>query len=158
MRWVRLLQAEVAYAQGQFQSSLNLLAASAATQDLQRPELIAASQALLRLPGHPMQTHITRQLRQRVQMAPHDGQAWDHLARQLTHQGQSLAALRAEGEAQVARLDWSGAVDRFRAAQDMAKQSRMQAGDHIEASIVDVRLRFAQARLQELNAPSSSTR
>jgi predicted Zn-dependent protease len=158
MRWVRLLQAEVAYAQGQFQSSLNLLAASAATQDLQRPELIAASQALLRLPGHPMQAHITRQLRQRVQRAPHDGQAWDHLSRQLTQQGQALAALRAEGEAQVARLDWSGAVDRFRAAQDMAKQARMQAGDHIEASIVDVRLRFAQARLQELNAPSSSTR
>jgi len=68
----------------------------------------------------------------------------------LTLQGQALPSLRAEGEAQMARMDWSGAVDRFRAAQDWAKNNRLQAGDHIEASIVDARLRQAQAQIRAM--------
>jgi Cu/Ag efflux protein CusF len=65
-------------------------------------------------------------------------------------QGQILPALRAEGEAQMARMDWPGAVDRFRAAQDWAKNNRLQAGDHIEASIVDTRLRQALAQIKAM--------
>ena len=81
--------------------------------------------------------------------APHDAQAWDALSRLLALQGQTLSALRAEGEAQMARMDWAGAVDRFRAAQDWAKNNRLQAGDHIEASIVDTRLRQVQTLVRE---------
>ena len=113
---------------------------------LQRPELLAVAQALLRLPQHPLQGEATLRLRQWVQQAPNDALAWNNLSGLLSLQGQALAALRAEGEAQIARLDWSGAVDRLRAAQDLAKQVRLQPGDHIEASIVDARLRFAQDR------------
>jgi hypothetical protein len=50
----------------------------------------------------------------------------------------------------MARMDWPGAVDRFRAAQDWAKNNRLQAGDHIEASIVDTRLRQAQAQIRAM--------
>ena len=58
----------------------------------------------------------------------------------------------------MARLDWEGALDRFRAAQDLAKRSRLQAGDLIEASIVDTRLREVQAQLRALQQPSSGSR
>ncbi|MDP4613767.1 MAG: peptidase M48, partial [Limnohabitans sp.] len=87
-----------------------------------------------------------------------DAQAWNQLAGLLAVQGQALAGLRAEAEAQVARLDWEGALDRFRAAQDLAKRSRLKAGEHIEASIVDTRLREVQAKLRALLQPSPSQR
>jgi predicted Zn-dependent protease len=116
---------------------------------LQRPELMATAEALLRLPPHPARNSITQQLREQVTQAPHDAQAWDALSRLLALQGQTLPALRAEGEAQMARMDWAGAVDRFRAAQDWAKNNRLQAGEHIEASIVDSRLRQVQALVRE---------
>ena len=70
----------------------------------------------------------------------------------LAVEGQHLHALRAEGEAQMARMDWQGAIDRFRAAQDWAKNHTLQAGDHIEASIVDTRLRQAQSLVREMQA------
>ena len=148
-RWVTLLQAEMAIRQERFAEALQVLDADN-TRTLQRPELIAAAQALLRLPPHPARTRITQQLRDHVTQAPHDAQAWNTLASMLAMQSQALPSLRAEGEAQMARLDWQGAVDRFRAAQDWARNNRLQAGDHIEASIVDARLRQAQAQIRAM--------
>ena len=157
-RWLRLLSAEVAMKQDRFEAALQHLLPGGAVSDLARPELKAAAQAVQRLPGHALVGEITRQLRQRVFVAPHDAQAWNQLAGLLAVQGQALAGLRAEAEAQVARLDWEGALDRFRAAQDLAKRSRLQAGEHIEASIVDTRLREVQAKLRALLQPSPSQR
>ncbi len=54
-----------------------------------------------------------------------------------------------EGEVQIARMDFGAAVDRFRAAQDASRRGPAQMGDHIEASIVDARLRFAQSIFRE---------
>ena len=157
-RWLRLLSAEVAMKQDRFEAALQHLMPGGVVSDLARPELMAAAQAVQRLPGHAMLAEITRQLRQRVFVAPHDAQAWNLLAGLLAVQGQALAGLRAEAEAQVARLDWEGALDRFRAAQDLAKRSRLQAGEYIEASIVDTRLREVQAHLRALQRPSPSQR
>lgn len=157
-RWLRLLSAEVAMKQDQFELALQKLLPSGLGVDLARPELMAAALAVQRLPGHPLQADITRQLRQRVFEAPSDAQAWNTLAALLVSQGQTLAGLRAEAEAQVARLDWSGALDRFRAAQDHAKRGQLQAGEHIEASIVDTRLREVQAQLRALQPTSPSSR
>ncbi len=157
-RWLTLLSAEVAMKQDLFELALKVLLPGRALPDLARPELMAAAQAVQRLPGHALQTEITRQLRQRVFVAPHDAQAWNLLAGLLAAQGQALAGLRADAEAQVARLDWEGALDRFRAAQDLAKRSRLQAGEHIEASIVDTRLREVQAQLRALQQPSTGPR
>lgn len=148
-RLVTLLQAEVATKQERFDVALQVLQALGGKTP-QRPELLATAQALLRLPAHPLRVDIIRQLREQVTQAPHDGQAWDTLASMLALQGQTLASLRAEGEAQMARMDWSGAVDRFRAAQDWAKNNRLQPGDHIEASIVDTRLRQVQNQIREM--------
>jgi predicted Zn-dependent protease len=148
-RLVNLLQAEVAVRQERFGLALQLLD-SPSGPALQRPELMAAAQALLRLPSYPARSSVTQQLRSQVTQAPHDAQAWNTLASMLALQGQTLPSLRAEGEAQMARMDWPGAVDRFRAAQDWAKNNRLQAGDHIEASIVDTRLRQAQAQIRAM--------
>lgn len=157
-RWLRLLAAEVAMKQDRFETALQQLLPGGAVSEWGRPELMAAAQAVQRLPGHALQAEITRQLRQRVFVAPHDAQAWNLLAGLLAAQGQALAGLRAEAEAQVARLDWEGALDRFRAAQDLAKRSRLQAGEHIEASIVDTRLREVRAQLRALQQPSTGKR
>lgn len=159
-RWLSLLSAELAQRQGNPQDVLPVILASAPAANLPRPELLAVAQALQSLPAHPLQADITRQLRQRVQQAPHDAQAWNTLAALLAAQGQALAALRAEAEAQLARLDWQGAIDRFKAAQDLARRGRapLPAGEHIEASIVDARLRYAQSRMAELLDQSRTPR
>jgi predicted Zn-dependent protease len=148
-RWLRLLRAEVAFKQNRFNEVLDMLNPGPVPVSLQRPELLAVAQSLTRLPQHPWQADMVRQLRAWVQQAPHDGQAWNILASLLALQGQALASLRAEGEAQIARLDWGGAIDRLRAAQDLAKKGPLKAGEHIEASIVDARLRHAQERWRE---------
>ena len=172
-----LLQAEVAAKQGRFDVALQLLqtlsnakppsaatgttstvtstvtsTATTPTPAMLRPELMATAETLLRLPPHPARSGVIQQLREQVSGVPHDAQAWDALSRLYALQGQALLSLRAEGEAQMARLDWTGAVDRFRAAQNWAKNNPLQAGDHIEASIVDTRLRQVQALLRELQA------
>lgn len=77
-----------------------------------------------------------------------DATAWQLLARALDAQGQKLGALRAEGEVQFVHLDYAGAVDRLRAAQDLSHQAG-GAADRIEASIVDARLNLARERLKQ---------
>ncbi|MGH2007550.1 hypothetical protein ACRCKV_19855, partial [Acinetobacter baumannii] len=64
-------------------------------------------------------------------------------------QGQTLRALRAEGEVPMAHMDYAGAVDRWRAAQDFSRQSPGSPADQIEANIVDTRLRAAQEALRQ---------
>ena len=149
-RLVRLLKAEMAARQERFGVVLSLLLPSASGTPLARPELIATAQALVRLPPQPMRNEVIGALRELVQQAPQDAQAWNTLASLLAVQGMTLASLRAEGEAQMARMDWAGALDRFRAAQDWARNHRLAAGEHIEASIVDTRLRQAQALVREM--------
>jgi predicted Zn-dependent protease len=157
-RWLSLLSSEVAMKQDRFEAALQHLLPGGALPELARPELMAAAQAVQRMPQHALLADITGQLRQRVFVAPHDAQAWNLLASLLFTQGQTLAGLRAEAEAQVARLDWEGALDRFRAAQELAKRSQLKAADHIEASIVDTRLREVQARWRQVQAQFPPTR
>ena len=152
-RALRLLQAEVAERQENPALAVQVLTQSPGDQKLGRPEWMALAQLLQRLPDHPLIPSVKTQLREMVHRTPLDAQAWDRLSGLLTAQGQTLAALRAAGEAQAARLDWPGAVDRFRAAQELAVKGRLQPSDHIEASIVDVRLRYARERLRALQAP-----
>jgi hypothetical protein len=63
--------------------------------------------------------------------------------------GKPLRALRAEAEVQVARFDYSGAMDRFKAAQDLARRGGAAGGDHVEASIIDARTREVASLLRE---------
>jgi predicted Zn-dependent protease len=147
-RLVRLLKADAAAMQNDFAQVVRLLATSPAPYA--RPELIALAQALTQLPAQALHAEVARQLRERIANAPADAQAWQVLAGLLRSQGQAVAALRAEGEAQWVRMDLAGAIDRLRAAQDLMRSDRRQQVDHIEASIVDARLRQFQNQLREM--------
>ena len=79
---------------------------------------------------------------------PRDAQAWQLLSSAYAAEGQNLRAIEAEAETQVAHLDYQAALDRFRAAQDLARKARTPA-EYIEASIIDVRAREVQSLLRE---------
>ena len=70
---------------------------------------------------------------------PSDAMGWQTLATLYRAQNQALRAVRADAEAQVAMLDYPGAIDRFKSAQNLAR-SQPQA-DHFELSILDARTR-----------------
>ena len=80
---------------------------------------------------------------------PLDAAAWQALSVAYRAQNQVLRAIRAEGEVQMAHLDYAGAVDRFKAARSISAKGSLQPADHIEASIIDTRLRLAESRLRE---------
>jgi predicted Zn-dependent protease len=82
-----------------------------------------------------------------VALHPRDASAWQMLGRANTARGQILRAIRAEAEAQVALMDYAAAVDRFKAAQGLARST--PGVDHIEASIIDTRTRQVQSLLRE---------
>jgi len=79
---------------------------------------------------------------------PRDASAWQALAAAWALQRQPLRAIRAEGEVQMALLDYAGAVDRFKAARELADR-RGSADNHFEASIIDTRLQQAEGLLRE---------
>jgi predicted Zn-dependent protease len=158
LRLIRLFESELSFKEDDMRGAVRALSATAnqASKLWPRPELITLAQASSRL--HSTSTSVeTSQLlansisalQALVLQTPQDAQAWQVLATALAAQGRPLASLRAEGEVQIARMDFGAAVDRFRAAQDASRKGPAQMGDHIEASIVDARLRFAQGVLRE---------
>jgi predicted Zn-dependent protease len=155
-RLIQLLEVELAFKEDDVRSALKLLNNTANSSTWLRPELIYISQAASRLhattPDAASATLLAKaisNLQRWVVEQPLDGQAWQTLATALSAQGRPLASLRAEGEAQLARWDIGAAVDRFKAAQDAARKLPTHMSDHIEASIVDARLRHAQGLLRE---------
>ena len=115
-----------------------------------RPEVMLQSQALVRI-GQASQTGLAvQQLQTWVANNPRDAQAWQLLSSAYAAQGQSLRAIRADAEAQVAHLDYAGALERFKAAQELARDlTRKGTTDHIEASIIDTRARQTALLLKE---------
>jgi predicted Zn-dependent protease len=111
-----------------------------------RPEVMLLSQARVRS-GHAAEA--APRLQTWVALHPRDAQAWQILAAAYTSQGQTLRAIRAEAEAQVAHLDLPAAMDRFRAGQEFARKGAASREDHIEASIIDTRARAVESLLRE---------
>ena len=158
LRLIHLFESELAFKEDDMRGALRALNATAnqASSLWARPELIVLALASARLhatsPSVDNAQILTKSisaLQALVLQTPQDAQGWQVLATALAAQGRPLASLRAEGEVQIARMDFGAAVDRFKAAQDASKKGPIQMGDHIEASIVDTRLRFAQGILRE---------
>jgi predicted Zn-dependent protease len=84
---------------------------------------------------------------------PRDASAWLLLVSAYEVQGDSLRAIRAQAEARAVELDYPAAVDRLKAAQtlahNMAREGKLDRGGHIEASIVDARLRELETLRRE---------
>jgi predicted Zn-dependent protease len=135
-----LLSAEVALAAGDPSRAAALADGAAAG----RPEVMLSSQA--RVHGGRA-ADAAQRLQTWVALHPRDAQAWQLLGTAYATQGQTLRAIRAEAEVQVAHLDYKAAIDRFKAAQDLARKSA--SADHIEASIIDTRARQVESLLRE---------
>ena len=136
------LGAELALAAGQPQQALDLVERHPAPT--LRPAVLLHAQAQLALQRPAL---ASERLQTWVTTHPQDAQAWQWLAQAWQAQNQPLRALRAQAEAQVAIRDFSAAQDRLKAAQDLARRGGNQ--DHIEASIIDTRLRAVTELLRE---------
>jgi predicted Zn-dependent protease len=140
-RTAKLLAAELALAAG----DATRAAAMIDPADNHRPEVMLLSQARIQ---SGRAADAAPRLQTWVALHPRDAQAWQLLGAAYTAQGQTLRAIRAEAEVQVAHLDYQAAMDRFKAAQDVARKSGA-GGDHIEASIIDTRARAVASLLRE---------
>jgi predicted Zn-dependent protease len=145
----RLLAVELAQQQGRAAQALALMAPAGDA----RPEFLLRSQLRIQtgeaaLASSDLQTWVAR--------FPKDAAAWSMLATAWTALGQPVRAVRAEAESRVIEFDYSAAVDRLKAAQEMLRRmpGARQAGpqgtnDFIDASIVDTRTRQVQSLLHE---------
>ncbi|WP_175544948.1 M48 family metalloprotease [Variovorax sp. OV329] len=125
------------------------------TKAKERPEQFQAAQWAVATRQTPaQQAPVVQGLRDRVARDPRDAGAWRLLSNLYNAQNEPLRALRAEAESNVAMLDYPAARDRFKAAQDLARQ--MAEGkpglpplDHYEASIIDSREREIEGLIRQ---------
>jgi beta-barrel assembly-enhancing protease len=152
-RQLLLLQAQLAGKRADPRSALNLLDGLTLDPNGRAPMLLRAQAALdvqrqgaspdlaaLRTSLETLQTWVAGN--------PQDGPAWSLLAGAAQASGLPLRALRAEAEAKVAVGDLNGAIDRLRAGQQAARGAAGQ--DHIEASVIDARMRQLQSQRRQL--------
>ena len=116
-----------------------------------REGLVLSAQILLKpsMAGEAQrtqQTALVQRLQAHVALNPTDALAWQTLSKLHQAQGQPARAARADAEAKLAHLDTAAAHDRLRAAQQIARETGV---NHIEASIIDARLRQVQAQLRQ---------
>ena len=149
------LRAQVALQRGDAAGAWKLLAA----QPDSRWTMLLRGQVALALasasasgdtPGHKALRGSNEALQDWVAGHSQDALAWSLLAQGEDAVGQPLRSLRAQAESRAALGDVSGAVDRLRAAQTLARSG--SANDFIEASVIDARLRQLQAQQRDIAA------
>ena len=123
--------------------------AAAAAADIakaaSRAELLLLARALMASNRAP---EVSQALQVWVAGHPGDALAWQLLAQSSGQQDQPVRAIRADAESRAAQLDYSAALDRFKAAQGLMR-SRPGSADHIEGSIIDTRTRQVESILKE---------
>ncbi|MDM0039480.1 M48 family metalloprotease [Variovorax sp. J22G21] len=140
-RLARLLAAEIELAAGQPARAAALLDAKAKD----RPEMMLSAQtAIATRNAGPM----VAPLRDWVATHPRDAGVWRMLGSLYNAQNEPVRAIRSDAEANVAILDYPGARDRFKAAQDLMRKPGTPV-DHYEASIIDSRAREIDQRVRE---------
>jgi predicted Zn-dependent protease len=126
---------------------------AAATPGYSRTVLLVRAQASLSLPQSILPAPVIDLLQSRVADQPMDALAWAALSQlhllQATQPSAGLRSLRALAESRMAVLDYSGALDRLKAAQEIVRQNGA-AVSHVDASIIDTRTRQVQSVLREL--------
>jgi predicted Zn-dependent protease len=140
-RLARLLSAEIELAANAAPAAAALLDPKAKD----RPEILLSAQAAVAT-RNP--TPMIQPLRDWVAVHPRDATAWRTLANLYGAQNDTVRAVRADAEANVAILDYPGARDRLRAAQDLIRKGGVPV-DHYEASIIDTRARAVEVLFRE---------
>ncbi|MES2414305.1 MAG: M48 family metalloprotease [Pseudomonadota bacterium] len=110
-----------------------------------RADLLIQAKALL---AAGRAKDVSDKLQTWVTAHPRDALAWQTLAVAYGNQNQNVRAIRADAEARAAQLDYTAALDRFKAAQIMMRQSPGSA-DFMDGSIIDVRTRQMESLVRE---------
>ena len=170
-RALLLLQAQTRLAGGnaaaalQALDGLRALAAPGAgrrADGSERAPMLLRAQAALELDrGAPGSQAValrasTEALQTWVSEKAQDALAWDLLAATSGALGLKLRSMRAAAEARFVVGDLTGAVDRLRAAQQIAQGAKGQ--DFIEASVIDSRLRQIVAQRRQLQLEARQAR
>ena len=145
----KLIAIQLQLATNNPEAALALLPFNATANRLSRPELFAQSQVQI---ANKQADQAVQNLQTWVAVHPTDSPAWQLLASSYNAAGQPLRAIRADAEAQVALLDYTAALDRFKAAQDRVRNGSTAANtgrDYMEESIIDVRTRQVQELLKQ---------
>lgn len=145
-RWTRLMLAEQALLAGDAPAAVQAL--QSMDRMLRAERLLWAQAHTLMGPGTALDEAVSS-LQTWVLQHAMDAPAWEILSQAQERRGRPVAALRAQAEHHMVKLDWAGAVDRLQAAQTRARTGRLTQDEHIEATIVDTRLRQAQLLRRE---------
>ncbi|WP_410003081.1 M48 family metalloprotease [Variovorax sp. PAMC28562] len=141
-RLARLLAIEIELDAGNPAKAASLLNAKAKD----RPEMLLAVQAAVATRNPAPMVPV---LRDYTALQPRDATAWRALSSLYNAQDDPVRAIRADAEANVANLDYAGARDRYKAAQELSRnlsaRGAPNAVDHYEASIMDTRARAVDA-------------
>ena len=137
----RWLNAEIELAAGAPAKAAALLDA----KSKERPEMILAAEAAT---ASRQPVPMIPVLRDWVAANPRDATAWRTLGNLYGAQNDTLRAVRADAEANVAILDYPAARDRFKAAQELMRKPGVPI-DHYEASIVDTRARAVEVLVKQ---------
>ncbi len=148
-RSVALLAAESLVERGDPGGAAAYLAPYLAEGTSSRPVMLLAARVALASPNDSAALkRVADELQTWVSAHPADSTAWLMLGRSWQQLGLPLRALRAEAESRVALGDLTGAVDRLRAGQRLARGGGKV--DFIEASVIDSRLRDVELQRRQL--------
>ncbi|UZG44554.1 M48 family metalloprotease [Caldimonas thermodepolymerans] len=110
-------------------------------------ELLAARISLALPPASGRLKRASEDLQTWLAMHGADVQAWELLGQAWEKLGQPLRAVRAQAEARYVAGDLQGALDRLRAAQQLARAPGQT--DFIEASVIEARVKQVEAEWQQ---------
>ena len=114
-------------------------------QAVLRADLLTKARAVL---AAGQAREISDRLSTWVALHPKDAAAWQLLAVAYGGQNQNVRAIRADAESRFSELDYTGALDRLRAAQSMMR-SQPGSADFMEGSIIDTRARQVELLVRE---------
>ncbi len=141
----QLLEAEMALGQGDGTRAGALLVPKKgdSTSMWLRARVLMLAQAQIQVGTVQTLAAATERLRDWVSVNPRDAMAWRWLASSCESQGRNIASIRAQAQADALEQDWSSALGRLRAAQDLMRAGQWGAmgPDYLEAAIVDTRAR-----------------
>jgi len=142
-----LLGAELALAQNDAAATARRLAAL--PLDASRPRMLLESQAALQAGDSARLKRQSEVLQGWVSDHRSDALAWMTLSSCADRQGQTLRAVRAQAESRAAVGDLSGAIDRLRSGQRLARGGG-SGQDFIESQVIDARLRDLEGQRRQL--------
>jgi len=142
---VQLLSAELFIAKGEGAQALRLLDSKALNLAARsRPVHLMLAQARIQSRQAAEAQLVRDDMQLWLSEHPNDALAWSFLALAFEVEGDTLRAVRAQAEVRAVQYDFSGAVDRLKAAQELvrnlSRQGRLDNANQMEASIIDARL------------------